>query len=438
MMGLKARRIQVDAKVKEAVSHAVDQMRDEMVETLQGLVGIPSQVGSEGRAQEFVRREFEGLGLEVFSFEADRARIEKHQAFVDSGLSYEGRPNLVGILEGDPARRSLVLNGHIDVVSPEPVDQWTRDPWGARVEGNRLYGRGSLDMKAGLVANLFVVRALHKIGLEPGGTIMLQSVIEEEAGGGGGTLACFIEGYTGDGLIIPEPHPVVCIAHSGILYFRVKVRGKTAHAGRAHLGVNAIGKMLKIYQALEELDRVRAAGVKFPLFEKKAGRSCHLNMGSLRAGDWPSTVAGFAELECRISFIPGEKREDIQRTVEAAVADAAGADPWLVQHPPQVEWFGWQADPWYQDPAAPFVQVVLSSAEAASGQKMEVVGSPAGLDTRFAQYFGFPAVAFGPGGDNTHGFDEYVDLDTLPLIIKALALATVEWCSRERSPREQT
>ncbi len=424
----------MDSKVREAVVKAVQEMKDDMIDTLQQLVRIPSVVGNEGQAQGFMEKQFERLGLDVHTFEANRRRVQNHAAFVESNLPYRGRPNVVGILKGDPQKRSIILNGHIDVVSPEPVDQWKRDPWGAELEGTILYGRGALDMKAGLVANLHAMKALTRIGKKPEGTLILQSVIEEEAGGGGGTLACLVEGYTGDGMIISEPHPVLCISHAGVLYFRIKVKGKTSHAGKAHLGVNSIGKMMKIYQSLVELDESRAARVSFPLFEKGSGRSCHLNIGTMKAGDWPSTVAGFAEMECRISFVPGETREDIQRTVESTIHEVAEEDPWLREHPPLVEWFGWRADPWYQDPSDPFVRMVVSSAESVMGRKMEVVGSAAGLDTRFSQYFGFPAVSFGPGGENTHGIDEYVDLDTFETATKVIALATLEWCSQNREP----
>ncbi|NQU03313.1 MAG: ArgE/DapE family deacylase [Syntrophaceae bacterium] len=423
----------IDVKIRVALETAVDRLRDEMVHILTDLVSIPSVVGSEGSAQDFMRRQYESIGLEVQTFEANKEKVRAHPAFVDSEIPFEGRPNVIGILRGDPRKKSIILNGHIDVVSPEPSDQWQYDPWGGEIEGNRLYGRGAMDMKAGLVTNLYAVKALASLGLKPGGTVMLQSVIEEEAGGGGGTLACLMEGYTADGMIITEPHLFPVISHAGILYFRVKVKGKTAHAGRAHVGVNAIGKMLKIYQALEVLDAQRAAELKFPLYEKVDGRSCHLNIGILKAGDWPSTVAGFAEMESRISFIPGENMTKVKQIVEDVIHVTAQNDPWLQDHPPVVEWFGWQTDPWYQDPENVFIKTVIRNIESVCQQKMELFGSPAGLDTRFSAYFGFPAITFGPDGDNEHGTDEYVDLDTLPLVTTAIALTTLDWCSKAKT-----
>ena len=423
---------EMNPNISTEIKKAVEGLQDEMVDLLIELVRIPSLVGEEGPGQDFIYRQYERLGFEVSVFETDKKEIQKHPAYVDSGLPFKGRPNVIATLNGDPQKKSIILNGHMDVVSPEPVDRWRHDPWGAEVENNCLYGRGALDMKSGLVVNLYAVRALLEAGLQPGGTVMLQSVIEEEAGGGGGTLACLMKGHVADAMLISEPLMMPVISHAGILYFRVNVTGKTAHAGQAHVGVNAIGKMMKIYQALVDLDAHRGASVKFPLYDEVDGRSCHLNIGTLKSGDWPSTVAGFAEMECRISFIPGEAAAEIKKTVEDVIYQAAQNDAWLKEHPPVVEWFGWQAEPWYQDPEDPFIQTVLDSIESTCGQRMQVVGSPAGLDTRFASHFGFPAITFGPGGENEHGLDEYVNLETLSPVTSAIAMTILDWCSQPK------
>ena len=426
----------MNEKILKEINDAVEGLRDEMIETLAELVRIPSVVGNEGPAQDFMRRQYEALGLDVKTFQADKEKVKTHPAFVESGLAFEGRPNIIGVLKGNGQKKSMILNGHVDVVSPEPVDQWRHDPWGGEIEGNRLYGRGSVDMKAGVIANLYALKALLRAGIEPGGDVMLQSVVEEEAGGGGGTLACLMEGYTADGMIITEPFMVPVISHPGILYFRVKVKGLTAHAAHSQLGVNAIGKMIKIYEALVQLDLQRAAAVKFPLYHQVEGRSCHLNIGTLKAGDWVSTVAGFAEMACRISFIPGESMAETKHTVEQLVAEVARADHWLKDHPPEVEWFGWQTDPWYQDPEDPFIKTVVRCFESVCGQQLEICGATGGLDNRFSLNFGFPSICFGPNGGDYHSFDEYVELDSLVLTAKAVALAAVEWCSQAKISRE--
>ena len=287
-------------------------------------------------------------------------------------------------------------------------------------------------MKSGLAANLTALKALERAGLDPGGAVMLQSVVEEEAGGGGGTLACLMEGQTAEAMFFTEPGPRVCVAHAGVLYFRVRVEGRTAHAGHAHEGVNAIGKLVGIFQALSGLDERRRIEVAYPLFQPRGNPACHLNLGRMSGGDWPSTVPGFAWLEARMSFVPGETKAGIKALVEKTVGDVAQADPWLREHPPKVEWFGWQAEPWEQDPKHPFVRTVVRNVELATNQAAQLDGKTAGLDTRFAGFFRIPAISFGPVGERMHGVDEYVELDSLVMVTKAVALSTLDWCSQEK------
>lgn len=420
-------------EIQQRVCNEIKGMEEEIVKVLQELVRIPSVVGHEAKAQGYMENLYRSLGLEVTRFQPDIEKVRSHPAFIDTEMPYENRPNVIGILSGNRNSPSIILNGHIDVVSPEPVSAWTHDPWGAEIEGEKMYGRGTGDMKAGLVANFFALKGILKAGLKPRGTVMLQSVIDEEAGGAGGTLACLMEGYTGDGMICTEPHNLnVTIAHAGVNYFRIKVQGKTSHAGLAHLGVNAIGKMYPIYHALIELDEKRGREVHFPLFEKGSGRSCHINIGTMKAGDWPSNVAGNAEIECRIGFVPGEKMDDIRRMIEDTVSEVARRDPWLRDHPPQVEWFGWKADPWYQDPDHPFVRNLKEAAEGVLGHEVEYIGRAAGIDSRFSRYFDMAAACTGPRVGNVHGIDEYVEIPSVIQITQVLAMTVLRWCEQKK------
>lgn len=421
------------AKIQKRVCDEIEKMKEEIVQALQDLVRIPSVVGYEGKAQTLMEERYRSLGLTVISLLPDLKKVKDHPAFIDTGMAYEDRPNIIGLLSGDSASPSLILNGHVDVVSPEPVQAWTQGPWAAEIEGDRMYGRGTGDMKAGLLANFFALKGILEAGLRPKGTVMLQSVIDEEAGGGGGTLACLMEGYTADGMICTEPHNLnITIAHAGVNYFRVKVLGKTSHAGLAHLGVNAIGKMYLIYQALVDLDEKRGREVRFPLFEKGSGRSCHINMGTMKAGDWPSNVAGNAEMECRIGFIPGERMDEIKAMIENTVDDVAQKDPWLREHPPKVEWFGWHADPWYQDPGHPFVQSFKKAAEGVLGHEVEFIGRAGGIDSRFSRYFNMAAACTGPKAANIHGIDEYVEIPSVIQVTQVLATTALHWCGFEK------
>jgi len=417
----------------ETIRRQVEANWEEQLQVTRDAVRIESVTGHEGPMQEYVAALYRRLGLQVVTVVPDKSEVEGHEAFIDSGIPFgPHRPNVIGILPGRADAPSVTLHGHVDVVSPEPVSAWTKDPWGAEVDSGRLYGRGAGDMKAGLIANAFAVKAVRDAGLKPTGEVQLHSVIEEELGGGGGALACLVAGYQTDGFVTTEPHMLnLTISHGGILYFRVKVVGKTAHAGWAHLGVNAIGKMEPIYRALVELDERRGREIRFPLYEKGSGRSCHLSIGTLTAGDWPSTVAGFATLEGRMGFIPGETRAETIALIENTVRQACAGDPWLAEHQPVVEWFGWKADPWYQDPDHPYVQSFKSSIEAVLGREAQIQGRSSANDARLTQYFGKAGVAFGPIAGNIHGSDEYVELESVRLMTQVLALHLVDWCGAE-------
>ena len=415
-------------EMKQKVCRLVDDRRDEIIRVLRTLVQFPTPTGQETEGQKYMQSLYSELGLNVTIFEADAGKIRRHKAYVDSGFGFKDRPNIVGILEGKPSARSLILNGHMDVVSPEPVTEWQYPPWEGKVVANKLYGRGAWDMKSGLTANYFALKSVLDAGLKPEGTVMLQSVIEEETLSGGGTLACFLEGFTADGMVIPEPHMNITLAHPGILFFRVRVVGKPAHAGEAHTGVNAIGKMNQVYQAIVALDERRAEERHYPLFERTSGRSCHICIGTCRAGDWISTVAGWAELECRLSYLPGEDVTEVKDQVWQAVNEVTRNDGWLAQHPPELTWMARWADAWEQAPDAPFVTAFKRTADKVLTPGAEIIGATWGMDTRHAMYFNMPAISFGPDGENIHGINECVDLDSVIDCTKIFALFIMEWC----------
>lgn len=415
-------------QARKKVCQLIDNEREEIVQTLRKLIQIPTTPGKEAEGQKYIHGLYSDLGLKVISFEAHHERVSQHKAFIESGFGFEGRPNIIGILEGEPSAKSLILNGHVDVVPEGPIGEWDFSPWEGKVVGKKLYGRGALDMKGGLIANYFALKSLVKAGLKPKGTVMLQSVIEEEPGGGGGTLACLLEGFTADGLVVSEAPLKIVVSLVGIHYFRVRVTGRAAHAGVAHTGVNAIGKMNQIYQALVELDEKRAQEKHYPPIERASERSCHLCIGTYRAGDCVSTVAGWAEIQCRISHIPGEKFKEVKNQVHQTINDVAQHDEWLSKHPPEVVWFGLKIEAWEQDPSDPFVLAFKSCADKVLGSNTDIIGFPWSTDTRFAQYFNMPAISFGPNGENFHGVNEYVDLDSLIDCTKVLASFIIEWC----------
>ncbi|MBN1318707.1 MAG: ArgE/DapE family deacylase [Anaerolineales bacterium] len=425
----------MDNMTRQAIGQAVMDLKGEMIEMLAELVKIPSVTGDEGPAQELVKKAYTDMGLQVESFTADRIKLETHPAFCDTGLSYEGRSNIIGILKGDPVKKSLILNAHIDVVSPEPVDQWTNPPFSATIKENRLYGRGASDNKSGVVACFYALKALEKCGYAPQGTVILESTIEEEQGGGGGALACLIEGYLADGMMVADDLPWVTTALAGITSCKVSVEGRAAHPYEAQKGVSAISKIIPIYQALEQLGAERSAKVRYPLFEELGGPACHLVIGTINGGDWITKVPGSAEIGCRIGFVPGETRQEIQSLVEWTINEIANKDPWLLEHPPQIEWLPMTASPYYLDPEHPLVQTIIEAVGAPIYGDFQVKarGIPATTDARFGAYFDIPAVTMGVYNSKfIHAVDESVDLDALAETTRAIALVVSAWCSQDK------
>lgn len=419
--------------MKQEIRRYIEDHREELFKAIKDLVSLETLVGHEAAGQDFMKRKFEEIGLEIHEIEPDYDSLVKHEAFVNSEVPYKGRKNLIGIHRGSKNGRSLTLHGHVDVVSPGALSNWTIDPWKGIIKDGNLYGRGSADMKSGLLANWFALKTLINLGYDIKGDVQLHSVIEEEAGGGGGALACMEAGYLTDGYISTEPHNFnMTISHAGIMYFRVKIEGKTAHAGLAHHGVNAIVKMNKVISALEKLNQYRAENVRFELYEKGSGQSVHLNVGIMQSGDWASTVPGDAVLECRIGFIPGESRAEIKELIQKTVQEAVADDSWLVEHPPVIEWFSWSTEAWYQDPNHPLVTTFKETAEDVMGRKVSIIGRASGNDARFTQYYDRAGICFGPIGHHMHGPDEHVELDSVLEVANVYANYIMAWTDETR------
>jgi len=419
----------VNERIQAKIVEEVDKCFEEQLAFLSKLVSFKSLVGQEGPGQTFYAQACRDLDLMVELFQANKAIIISHPAYVETGLDYSGRPNVIAHIPAGGKGRSLILNGHMDVVPPDPLSLWSVDPWDCQIKGGRLYGRGALDMKSGLSANLFALKAVLDCGFRPKGKVILESVVDEELGGSGGTLACFIHGVTADGMIISEPSlQTVWTTHPGIKFFRVKVFGRSAHAGLSHEGVNAIVKMVPIIKALEELDQKRAKSLSYPRVEEQTGRSCNLSLGKMLAGDWVATVAGWATLEARVGFVPGETAQQVMTEIEKTISDAVKDDAWFLEHPPQIEWFGVDCEPWVEPEDSSLVKTFLTAGKKALGSFPKLTGSSTGLDTHFGRMFGTPSLAFGPRGANYHGIDEYVHIESLLAVTKTLAVFIADWC----------
>ncbi|MFC4438503.1 MULTISPECIES: ArgE/DapE family deacylase [Natrialbaceae] len=408
--------------MKAALTEAIERREERLLELVSALVETKTVTGNEGPGQEVIVDALETLGLEPDVWEPDDEALRGHDGFFETSsfadVGYEGRPNVAARIEGGDGP-TLTVGGHIDVVDVTE-SEWDRDPWSMTREDDTLYGRGVADMKGGLAAVLIAIEALLEEGVELGGDLLFQSTIEEEDGGVGGALSALERGYVPDAAVIAEPFdvPNIGVASAGVMYFRIEVPGKSVHAAWGHEGVNAIGKAAKLYAALEELDAERKERIEYPPAHaadpKLEGNVTNLNLGTIEAGDWPSTVPSEAVLQGRVGWPPGESRAEVRTQIDETIAAVAEDDEWLAANPPTIEWFGWQAAPHETATDSKIVRVAKSNAEAVTGAAGQFVGGNAGLDERFfVRYYDVDAVSVGPVGHNLHGADEHTTVDSL-------------------------
>lgn len=398
-----------------------------LVACLGELIAFESLGGAETPIQERVAVLMESVGLEVDRWEIDMERLRRHPAYTaeierDHALGVVGRMG-----RGDG--RTLVLNGHIDVVPAGEPDLWSVPPWRATVTEDRVYGRGSVDMKGGLCCALFAVRAIRDAGVTLPGSVLVQSVVGEEDGGVG-TLAAIQRGHTGDGAIILEPTELmVAPAQAGALNFRLTVPGRAAHGALRVEGVDPFDKYLPLYRAMRAFEERRNREITDPLFADY-DIPFALCIGTLRSGIWASTVAESLTCEGRVGLSPGERPDDVRRAFAGVIADAARSDRWLREHPPVLEWWGAQFEPASTDVGDPVVATVGGAHRSVTGTSPVMRGMPYGADMRLlVNEGGVPTVIYGPGDvRRAHAPDEFVPIRDLTTVTEVLALSILRFC----------
>jgi acetylornithine deacetylase len=420
----------------------LDEMEHELVDAVSRAVRIPSvtpnypgeryedHVGGEGAVSRAVAELYREAGCEVDVF----------------GL-VPGRENAVGVLRGAGDGRSLIFNGHVDVVPPGPAAEWTGgDPWSGRVADGALWGRGSVDMKAGVVAQAFAAIALERAGIRLRGDLILEAVVGEEMMEHElGTTACIERGYRADAAVVSEPSAppealAVVPATPGLMWFEVSVVGRATHTSMrgetirpggygSAVGVNAIDKAVIVYEALRELERRWGDEKAHPLF-RPGHFSIHpgVFVGGPSSGLVPFAISDTARIDYVTWFPPDEPPEAIRAEIEACIGAAAATDPWLREHPPAVEWKShWPSSS--VDPSHPIVAAAVAAHERASGRPAVVHGFAAVHDAAFLTAAGIPAIGYGPGDlRDAHALDEHVALDQLMTAVRTYALLAADWC----------
>lgn len=422
----------MDEATRARIEAAVEAAFGDQIETTRRLVAIPSTRGAEGPAQDFMATELARRGYVVddWTVAADELRGEPGWGPLETETGFVR--SVVGTRKGHGDGRSLILQGHVDVVPAGPLDMWRHPPFAGVVEDGFMYGRGACDMKSGLVAILYAVDALAAAELRLLGRIHVQSVIEEESTGLG-ALATLARGYRADGCLIPEPTGATLNrSQVGVLWFRLKVRGRPAHVAYAGDGANAIFAAYHLLQALQGLEVAWNERAKDAPHFGDLEHPINFNAGIIQGGDWASSVPAWCNVDCRIAVLPGWSLDACRAEIERTVADAAAVHPFLAESPPEIEWNGFLAEGYTFADAG--MEAVLGRAAAqVYGRNAVPERAMTGLtDTRFyGLYHGIPAFCFGPTGSWIHGFDERVELDSVKKLTLFLALYVAEWCGIE-------
>ncbi len=403
----------------------------EMVSDLAGLVRVPSISGSadENTIQGVLGERLAGDGLEVDAWPIPMAETVAAGDFPGTEVDRAEAQGTVGRLPGSGDGASLMLNAHVDVVPPGDLDPWgDQVPFSGSVSADTVYGRGACDMKAGLVASLWTVRAFAALAVPLRGDLILGTVVGEEDGGLG-TYAMLRRGWRADACVIPEPTSLdIAPGNSGALTFRLTVRGRATHASRRTSGVSAIEKFIPIFAALRRLEAERNA-VKHPIMERW-DLPIPIELGTIAAGDWASSVPGRLTSDGRMGVAIGEDVADARRALEEAVAEASAADPWLRDNPVEVQWWGGQFAPGLTDADAAIIGLVERAHAAVSSQAQARWGTPYGSDLRLMTNMGgVPTVHYGPGdASRAHAPRESVPIGELLTAARALTLVALEHC----------
>lgn len=414
-----------------ATDRWIDANRDRLLQMVADLIAIPTEnlppTGNEIAGQRFIAKVLGELGAEIDIFRPDEVGIES-DPFYWPGRDYANRPNVVATFRGGGGGRSMLFSSHMDTAPRDPLPWRITDPFKAKVEGNRLYGRGSYDMKGGLVASVFAYLAVRETGARLAGDVLIESVVDEEYGGANGTLAARRRGHQADIAILPEPtHMVVCPAHLGVQVLRLRIEGRSGMTFGGETLVNPIETAADVIQTLRKLDPL-AFAAPGPAYSPAAPPPPTATSRVVAEGYGTPR-------ECLVEFFvhfhEGLTEPEYHRKLDA----------FFEEHLPGLLTGGTDAKASYERvtrflPASsiPLDHPILGVAKAAFEDygKMPYAqeGAPLACDGfMFNLASQTPAIIFGPGGGNAHTADEYVEIEDLIDVTKIYARMIASWCA---------
>jgi len=407
--------------IEAAVHGEIERLASDYVEFLRSLIRVPSVTGSEGPCQTLVKRRMLDLGF----FEAE-VLPGNHPPFWPTQRAYEGRPCLVGRLGSGPGARFL-LNAHIDTAPVEDAGSWTFPPFSADIQGDLVYGRGSVDDKAGVSILLMVAEALRRQNVKLPGTLFLESVVEDEDSGNG-SLACHLAGYACDAAIVIDgtwPGRIID-GHLGQAWLEVWLGGTPTAASSRRRGSNPIEGSICAIEAMKTVLRQMCAEI--PQWQD-VDDPFFLNVGAIEGGKWPGAVPESCRLAIQVGFPPPYTPDDIAELLERAAAEALremdgvtmtmrlgalATRAFSNRNNRMVALLTETIRRLGTDPGPVLNQTVRGHCDLRHLRKAD--GSPA------------DAVLYGPGGGgNPHARDEYYRLDHFVPVARTIASTLLTW-----------
>lgn len=411
----------VEARVLDAVDDA------ETVALLAETVRVPSVTGTdaESELQHRVARLLTEADLDVDLWKIDLDGLRRRD---DCPATEAPRTEAYGVVgvTGGAGVPALALQGHVDVVPVGDLAKWAGgDPFAARITGDTLHGRGACDMKAGLAANLAVARAIKRSGVRLARPLAVHCVVSEEDGGLG-AFATLARGHTAEAAVITEPTSgAVITANAGALTFRLEIEGLAAHGGARLEGVNAVEVFWPVFEEIRRLEEERNRDV--PTVFGDNVLPYPIEIGTVRAGDWASSVPDLLVAEGRMGVRLDEDPAEARAAFEEAVLGVAS--PWLRDHPPVVTWPGGQFASGRLPAGHPLLGEMNRAVADVCGTSPREAAAPYGSDLRLYAAGGIPTLHYGPGDVRfAHAPREQVDLRELRETTRALALLAVRRC----------
>jgi acetylornithine deacetylase len=420
----------------ERLRAALDERKDEYLKHLIELLSRDTQVighgirgGREKAGQDYLEDLLKDMGADVVREPLEESLVQKgiaeHQEG-NPGHNYDDRYNLVANFKGSEGGRSLMFNGHVDIMPPGDLSKWDSDPFKPEVRDGMLYARGVADMKAGLMASVLGVKLLQDAGIELPGDVTLLSVVDEE-GGGNGTLVSMLNGRRADAAVVCEPtNRTIIVSHMGFIFFEVSVTGITLHSSKKWEGVNAIDKAIFLIDALRELENKWLMTCRHPILPPPT-----LNVGVINGGTAGNDVPNNCTFRFCLHYVPGlMTHSDVIQEVKDTLLLRAQGDEWLRDNPPAIsiyqEGLGFEMDPKHC-----FVRTAQVCSSRVMGDETVVTGSPAANDARLMRNIGkMPTIVLGPGRmEDCHVVNESVPVEEFFEYVLIYAALIHDWCS---------